>query len=314
MTIINSDKEPIVVVLVADNNYAMPLAATARSAIVNLNHNKNIEIVIIDGGIKEYNKKKIIKSIKQNNVEIKWVKPDRETFKNMKVYKHFSKATYYRLLLPKILPPEIKKTIYLDTDLIVKADLEQLWNIDIGDNYVLAVEDMSVSYVSAPNGLKDYQEFGLISEAKYFNAGVLVINLEKWRTDNIGQKVIDYLEKYQDRWLWLDQDGLNAAFAGQWGELDPRWNQQPKIYKYASWKESPYEEDVYQDLRDNPYIVHYSTSGKPWSLKCKHPKQDLFFDYLDTTAWSGWRLNFWRRLWLKVKIETYPYWKHFYKA
>ncbi|GET37062.1 glycosyltransferase family 8 protein [Microseira wollei] len=314
MTIINSDKEPIVLVLAADNNYAMALAATARSVIANLNHNKNIEIVIIDGGIKEYNKKKIIKSIKENNVEIKWVKAAPEIFKNMKVYKHFSKATYYRLLLPKILPLEITKAIYLDTDIIVKENLENLWNIDIGNNYVLAVEDMSVRYVSAPNGLKNYEELGIKSDAKYFNAGVLVINIEKWRTDKSGEKVIEYLEKYQEQWLWLDQDGLNAAFAGQWGELDPKWNQQPRIYKYASWKESPYQEDVYQDLRDNPYIIHYSTSGKPWSLGCKHPKKDLFFEYLDKTAWSGWRLHFWRRVWLKVKIETYPYWKHFYQA
>lgn len=314
MTVINSDKEPIVVVLVADNNYAMPLAATARSIVVNLNPNKNIEIVIIDGGIKEYNKKKIVKSINKSNVEIKWVQAEKELFKNMKVYKHFSRAVYYRILIPNILPPEIKKAIYLDTDVIVKGNLEQLWNIEIGDNYVLAAQEMIVRYVSAPNGLKNYQEFGFKSDAKYFNSGVLVINMEKWRNENIGAKVIDYLEQYQDQWQWVDQDGLNAAFAGQWGELDPKWNQQPKIYKYRSWKESPWEEDVYQDLKDNPYIVHYCTSGKPWSLKCIHPEKDLFFDYVDQTAWSGWRLNFWRRLWLKVRIETYPYWKHFHKA
>ncbi|HAX74442.1 MAG TPA: glycosyltransferase family 8 protein [Cyanobacteria bacterium UBA11372] len=314
MTVITSDKDPIVLVLVADNNYAMPLAATARSAIFNLNPNKKIEIVIIDGGIKEYNKKKIIKSIKENNVEIKWVQAERETFKNLKVYLHFTKAIYYRILIPRILPQEVKKVIYLDTDVIVEGDLEQLWNIDIGDNYVLAVEDMTAPYVSHTKGLKNYQEFGLKSDAKYFNSGVLVINLEKWRNQTIDAKVIDYMEKYQNQWLWMDQDGLNAAFAGQWGELDPKWNQQYQIYKYQSWKKSPWKQDVYQDVRDNPYIIHYSTSSKPWTLGCKHPKKDRFFNYVDKTAWSGWRLNFWRRLWLKVKIETYPYWKHFYQG
>ncbi|WP_234300704.1 glycosyltransferase [Sphaerospermopsis aphanizomenoides] len=97
-----------------------------------------------------------------------------------------------------------------------------------------------------------------------------------------------------------NQDGLNAILAGQWQEIHPSWNQLPRIYDYSSWQESPYPEDVYEELLHKPYIIHFISSPKPWcaglQAECKHPKKDLFFQYLDMTSWSGWRDTFWRRV------------------
>ncbi len=297
------DNEPIVMVCAADDDYAMPLTVTICSVLANLSTNCTVAIFIIDGGMRKYNKRKIIDSVKSDKVSLKWLKIDDKLLSNMLISRHITLASYYRILIPNLLSNQYKKAIYLDSDLIVKGNLELLWNIDIEENYLLAVPDIDVPHVSSPKGLRNYQQLGIPSDAKYFNAGVLVINLDKWRSNSTSVKVIQYIEQNKEHVRWHDQDGLNAVLPGKWGELDLKWNQSPKIYEYSSWKDSPFSESLYNDILHNPYIVHFSSSGKPWKLGCRHPAKSLFFEYIDMTAWSGWRLSLWRRLWLKFRDE-----------
>lgn len=297
------ENEPIVVVCAADNRYAMSLAVMLSSALANLSTNRQVVIFIIDGGIKKSNKRKIIRSLNLSQVSVEWLQIDDALLSNMLISRHVTLATYYRILIPELLPKQYKKAIYLDSDLIVKQNLELLWNIDIGENYLLGVQEMDVPYVSSPKGLMNYQQLGIPSDTKYFNAGVLVINLDKWRSNSKSAKVIEYIEQNKEHVRWHDQDGLNAVLAGKWGELDLKWNQIPKIYEYSSWRDSPFTEDEYNNILHNPYIVHFSSSSKPWKLGCKHPAKNLFFKYIDMTAWSGWRLTLWRRVWLKLREE-----------
>ncbi|HEY9635127.1 MAG TPA: glycosyltransferase family 8 protein [Coleofasciculaceae cyanobacterium] len=305
---VNSNSQPIALVCAADENYAVPLAVTLHSALVNLKNKPKIALFIIDGGISQRSQRRILQSIDPDQVDISWVQPNKALVENLKVERHLTIVTYYRLLIPQLVPRHFNKVIYLDSDMVVKGDLEQLWNIDIGDNYVLAVQDDNQRYIRMSGGLRNYKEVGINPDYKYFNAGLLVINLEKWRTDNIPQKVVEYLERNKDYVRDHDQDGLNAVLAGKWGELNPRWNQMPRIYTYSSWQDSPYDEPLYQELLEHPYIVHYTTSPKPWHQGCSHPAKDLFFQYLDQTAWSGWRNTIFRRAWRRATKEMKQLW------
>ncbi|MBV8885384.1 MAG: hypothetical protein JO235_15515, partial [Chroococcidiopsidaceae cyanobacterium CP_BM_RX_35] len=140
------------------------------------------------------------------------------------------------------------------------------------------------------------KELGISSDCKYFNAGVLVINLKKWRAENMSEKVIEYVIKNPKFILWADQDGLNPVLAGKWNMLNPRWNQQSSIHDFSFWKDSPFSEEMYNDVVHHPYIIHFSAPYKPWNSLKAHPSKHLFFQYLDMTAWSGWRLTIWRRI------------------
>ena len=98
-----------------------------------------------------------------------------------------------------------------------------------------------------------------------------------------------------------DQDVLNVLFADRWGELDPRWNLSATNCG-GYWQECPFSEDDYNAMVGDPYIIHYTTEKKPWTSRhtlCK----GYFFNYVDMTEWSGWRLTVWRRLWLKLIHE-----------
>jgi lipopolysaccharide biosynthesis glycosyltransferase len=310
--------EPINIVCAADNSYAMPLTVTVRSALENLKSNYKIFLFILDGGIKEDNKQRIIKSLSSEKCEIRFlpiyddlVRDIDELHEYLKAegdrkvtsqLDHISIASYYRFIIPEVMPEKCEKVIYLDCDLVVKGDLGQLWQTDLGDNYVLAAQDMGILYVSTENGLLNYKDLGISPDTKYFNAGVLVINLKKWRTEGITTKAIKYFKQYKDSVRWGDQDVLNAVFAGQWSELDPRWNFQHTIYAFSSYKESPFSEDIYNTLIHDPYIIHFVTELKPWNSR--HAKlKEYFFHYVDMTAWSGWRLTFWRRVWITSRRE-----------
>jgi lipopolysaccharide biosynthesis glycosyltransferase len=284
----NLNNEPLVLVCAADDNYSMPLAATLHSAIVNLKSERNIALFVIDGGIAKVNKRKILQTISSKQVSLNWLQPKKARFKNLPISQTITIAAYYRILISDLLPNCLNKAIYLDSDLIVKGNLEELWNIDTQNNYLLAAQDMGAPYVSSPRGLINYENLGIPADYKYFNSGVLVLNLQKWREDNISKTIFEYIKQNKEWVRWHDQDALNAVLAGKWGELDPKWNQMPYIFRFSSWKDSYFPEDVYNGLIQDPYIVHFSTREKPWKPNCNHPHKELFFQHLDMAIWSDW--------------------------
>lgn len=293
------DRDSIALVCSADENYAMPLTVVVYSAIANLKDpQQKIDLFVLDGGIEPATKAKVAKSLDRDRVTIHWVKPDPKLFANLPVSRYLTIAAYYRLLIPEVVPQNFDKVIYLDCDMIVRGDLSQLWQIEMGDNYVLAVQDDNQPYISMAAGLSNYRELGLHPHHKFFNSGLLVINLAKWRAENIGAKVLKFSEQNREYIRDADQDGLNAVLAGKWGELDPRWNQMPRIYDYLSWQDSAYDAETYQALRHDPWIIHFTNAPKPWRVGCTHPATDLFFHYHDKTAWFGGRsIRYW--LWMK---------------
>lgn len=317
----NIKEKSIVLVGAADDNYAMPLAVTFRSAIENIQSNRKVDLFIIDGGIKKRNKKRIVSSLKSDKCDIHWISSPNHILGEFQVSNKFTIenvtgigtitekpylsniAAYYRLLIPKLLPQYCQKAIYLDCDLIVNGDLGELYDLEMDDNYLLAVQQFLTPYVSSPAGLLNYQQLNIASDAKYFNSGVLVINMKKWRSEKICSKLIEYLQQNGKYVRWADTDVLNAVLAGKWGELDPRWNQMADIYVLPSWEKYPFSEEVYNQVLHKPYIIHFSSLDKPWATREEHPFKHLWFQYLDLTAWSGWRLTIRRRAWRRLIRE-----------
>ncbi|MBD2346779.1 glycosyltransferase family 8 protein [Anabaena subtropica] len=279
----------ICLVCAADDNFSMPLAATTRSVVAHLTGKQHLALYIIDGGISRVNKNRIIQNLKSEQVSITWLKVRKSNLKNLQTSSSITVTAYYRILIPELLPATIEKAIYIDSDVIVRNSLQELWNIEIDDNYLLAIPDMGAPYVSSPRGLINYKELGINPDCKYFNSGVLVMNLKKWRKEATSQKIFEYLDKYKKYIRWHDQDAMNAILAGQWKTIDSRWNQMPYLFKYPSWQDSPFSEEEYNKLVHHPFIIHFSSRDKPWHDNCNHPEKHLFFEYLDSTIWSNWR-------------------------
>ena len=196
---------------------------------------------------------------------------------------HASKSTYYRLLLSEVLDPSIKEILYLDVDTLVLKDIRALFDNTDLSNHVAAVvldaiasnEDIdSISTIYRSNDEK--QDFP-VKFSKYFNAGMLLINLDKWRQDNIGLKCIDLIKVGLP---FLDQDALNIAIPDPL-IIDGKWNfQTGALYAYEysfvknkllargsgkdlkEMKNNILESDILSAM-DDPAIIHF-TSFKPW--------------------------------------------------
>lgn len=292
--------EPIVVVYGVDNRFAVPLAASIESAVHNLSPDRRLDVHVIDGGLSRRNRIRLVRSLEGKLCRLFWLRPEGAALSSLKVGGAITVATYYRLLIPQLLSSH-GKAIYLDADLIVESDLGALWDLPLGDHHLMAVQDQGVREISGPFGLSNYEALGIPTGRKYFNAGVLVMNLTKWREHRTAQAVFEYVRKEHEHIRFHDQDGLNAILWRDWAELDPRWNQMPQILQVRTAGDSPFDAVTFNQVTTQPYIIHYASADKPWRFGCRHPATARYFHYVDRTAFRGQRPSYWgdktRDLW-----------------
>jgi lipopolysaccharide biosynthesis glycosyltransferase len=294
----------IVVVTAADEGYAVPLAVTIRSALDSLGASRRMRLFILDGGIAEQSKRRLVESWDDPRLTIDWLQPDLWQIHDLPVSDHVSLTAYARLLMPGLLPSDVTRVIYLDSDMLVRRDLGNLWDEPQGDHPLLAVQEFAAPYVDSKLGLPtfercrqhlaaqipipNYRELGLPGDAKYFNSGLLVIDLVQWRRAGIAASVLDVLRKHRQHVLWWDQYALNVVLAGRWRPLDQLWNQGAHIFVYPKWEESPFDRETFELLRSSPWIVHFCSPTKPWQYFCRHPYTRDFRRCLRQTAWENW--------------------------
>lgn len=176
-----------------------------------------------------------------------------------------TRPTYFRLLLPDLLGED--KCIYLDTDVIVQDDLQELYDIDMADRYVAGAK--APSYILwAEHSKKDYcRQASLPDMDQYINAGVLVMNLLQMRIDGIVKR---FMEKIPLDMLSQDQDIINCVCYGKICFLPFKYN---VMTKYVDWQIEDYQgiytEKELTEAWSNPCIIHYADRIKPWNnLNC----------------------------------------------
>lgn len=271
-------------------------------------------------GISDENKKKIFASFDQKPVSFHWFYPDREKLIGMAPKRHYSLAAAYKILIFNLLPGTIEKIIFLDADLVVLKDLTRLWHTNTGDKVCCAVQDMSIPYIDAKRSSKDfkryapyieasvpildYEKFKIDPLAKYFNSGVMLINVQKWREKRVEEKIIQFLLNIQAQNEYPDQNGLNGILFNQWGELDPRWNRISHFFRYPAYNKSPFSKEIFNQIKFDPYIIHFVSSYKPWYWGNYPIGAKLFFKYLDKTCWKGTRPRISVRA-IKTKIRDW---------
>ena len=207
-------------------------------------------------------------------------------FPNVTMGSHVTQGTYYRLLMSEILPRSICKVLYLDGDIIVRHSLLSLWNTNLKDSAVGAVPDPS------DGDLEFYHRLNYPPELGYFNAGVLLVNLEYWREHDVVSTFMGYMQEHTDKLICHDQDVLNVIFSDNKIVLPIKYNlTNGFILKSPQFDYRKYEK-VVLEARKDPVIVHF-TVEKPWnySRQPKHPFSSTFFKYQSQTKWKGVRID-----------------------
>ena len=231
------------------------------SLLENKTSTNRIIIYVIDSQISKKNKFMLINTVKQFNADIKYLTIDLTLYDKFILTHHLTQEIYHRISIPDLLEEDIEKVIYLDSDIIIKEDITKLWDINIDDYCIAAVMD---AWLGAKR--LRHEDLSIPEDCEYFNAGVLVMNLKKWRELNITKQIIDFMNKNQDTIRYPSQDSMNAILYDKWLQLDAKWNLQSKHF-------------LFPDLHIEPAIIHYTgTDSKPWWSK-KNPLHKEYFKY-----------------------------------
>ena len=236
--------------LACDNAYAMPLATTLRSIVDSNSSCWPLQFYILSDNINEETQRKVLYSLPKGSSLINWIAVDLRLFAEFTTAVHISKITYARLMMPEVLPVSVKKVLYLDSDILVLSDLRPLWKTYLNGAVLGAVTDV---LLDGAIKLAEPSAAGVPRVQSYFNAGVLLIDLDRWRHEQITDKALDYLMHFSQS-PYSDQDALNVACDRLWKKLNPFWNFQ----NHSSINIAKIEVD------QRPGIVHFVSMSKPW--------------------------------------------------
>ncbi len=247
-----------------DENYLVPIYALFTSIFLN-NRTNSIIFHVIVTGINETEKEKIKEYLRENNAEIYFYTIDEEEVRE-RVYipenTHFTIATYYRLFFPSLIPADTTKLLYIDSDAIVIGNLRELFNTNIGSAPIGAATD---------SGPSPGQHLGISEKEKYFNAGVLLIDVKNWKEQKVTENALQFLADYPEKIKYVDQDALNATLIGKWFELDNKYN--------FTWFDVSLQIPK-KELITDKVIIHYTTPNKPWHCLSRNKLRSLYHHYL----------------------------------
>ncbi len=285
----NRSPSTLAVASAADARYALPLAVMLNSVGSHAGPDVRIEAYVLDDGVSAEDKLKVAASVPAN-VQLKWRQPV-STLTGLPTWGRMPLTPYQKLTVGDWIPEGTSRAIWLDCDLLILEDISPLWSAESGNHAVLAVPDQRVPLVSSQFGVAAWRELGLPAEAKYFNAGVLVIDLAHWREEEVCRRALDYLGTYGDRIYFWDQEALNAVLVGKWGELDACWNRHPSLNHVLGRQSLRRACGLDQHAPCVSAIVHFSGHLKPWNRSGNGPYQALYQRYLNQTAWADQRAN-----------------------
>jgi lipopolysaccharide biosynthesis glycosyltransferase len=215
-----------------------------------------------------------------------------------------------RILMAKLLPMEVDKVLYLDGDTIVRGSLSELWNMDLqGKILGMSVEPTEDRKRKNDLGLERYY---------YYNAGVMLADLNKWRECQADDLVIRFYKDRKGKLFANDQDAINGALKDDICTILPKYNFCNIYYQYSYsflcrlLKPLPYfSRDEFKDCVENPIIIHYLGEERPWRCGNTHRYRRDYEKYISMTVWKdtpkdgGWKMYF--ICWRIFNVITKPF-------
>lgn len=253
-----------------DDAFIKYTVASAHSLIKNASKEYNYRIHILHTGVSEEMKKKMTE-LGGENIEIVFsdvTQHLRSVSDKLPIRDYYSKTTYYRFFIADMFP-EYERAIYIDSDTVIRGDISELYNTDIGDSYVGACHEQAMVQVDT---FGTYAEKVVgVSRYNFFNAGVMLINCTAFRQHMIFDKFVKVLKAYNFV-VTQDEDYLNLICKDHVYWLDGRWNTEV-------FGEIPFPVEQAK-------IIHYIMVNKPWHYyECPHG--DIFWkNALDTSVYG----------------------------
>lgn len=278
------------IVFGVDNNYVRHMCVTMLS-VIESNKGETIVFHVIEYELSSQNRIYIEELIETHNARVYFYDIDIEKLNIFPVGKDtgnpsLSYAAYLRLFIHELLPQTINKVLYLDCDIIVINSIKDLWNKDLQNSSLAAKDDYGQAQESGAKRMEIQDGY------KYFNSGVLLLNLQKLRENRFTEKVKVFVSENKHKIKMHDQDILNGLLYKDRIALEEKWNMMCNTDNVVDYS-----------------IIHFA-GIKPWHIECRHPLKVKYKEYLNQTKWIGTNethaFTHWQRLKRFVKI-TYKH-------
>ena len=189
-------------------------------------------------------------------------------------------ATWYKIFLPELVP-DADRVLYLDSDVIALDSLSPVWDTALDDSYLAAVTNVSPAWFA-----DRWSVLGLDAATDYFNAGVLLLNLDLMRSDRCSQAVHEFGVENASRLVLRDQDALNAVLARRRVTLHPRWNCMNALFLYPE-ADALLGASQAAEAKRRPAIRHFEgpDANKPWHYMCRQPHRGAYRRHRRGTPW-----------------------------
>ncbi len=259
-----------------DNNYARPMGVTITSILEN-NPNMNFVFHAFTHDISSENIERLeaLEKKYQTKIQIHQVDPSIfQEFGDFPKFRHYSIATFYRLLIPSRLQDVADRVLYLDADILCFGNLEYLANLDFENYCAAAVHD------SEKTERKQIANLGL-KHGRYFNAGFLYINIAKWNENNISHEVMASLFDKNIELEFYDQDALNKALDGKVLYIETKWNYQYRLTTQLKSGKTKF------DIPGDSVFIHFVGAMKPWRDWSPHESKNIFDRYQASSSWEN---------------------------
>jgi len=193
---------------------------------------------------------------------------------------HFTKAIYYKLFFAHLLPESVGKLLYLDSDMLVVDSLSELWNTDLENYPVAASIDLH------HDDIRDFNRLGYDPQLGYFNSGMLLINLNTWRAEDLPNKILSFVVEHKEHCKFYDQDAINYVLRGRIKRVSFKYNTQDFDAIEEVTVRKPLHEDLLQS-RSHPVVIHYIGGIKPWHIESSNPYGILWKQVQQKTPWAN---------------------------
>ena len=264
-----------------DSNYIMPCGVMICSVCEN---NRTVPLhfhIIIDESVSSCDMHNLEAIVKGYGAALSFYRFNRADYPQFSIDSgsHLTMATFYRLLIQDVLPIDVQRVIYLDCDIIVRHSLLPLWEISLDGKSLAAVPDLSEAIQER------YSRLGYSADKGYFNAGMLVINLDFWRRHDLKKVFLEYFFLHKHVCLQHDQDVLNVCCLDTKVVLPLKYNSQDGFYYRKKYIDVNRYKGQWTETLSDPIVLHF-TANKPWEIECDFPYKDEFFKYQKLTVWK----------------------------
>lgn len=286
--------ERIDVAMGFDTRYA-PHAANVMASIVRHAPGAKLRFILLQSGVSENAKRRMENAAKA--AEFVWVEVRDEDLPAHADRGHLNRTMLFRLGLEALAPQDCGRVVYIDADTVVLGDIRELVAADLKGHALGAVTDC---YQVAE---KFAASWSLPAGGRYFNSGVLVVDLPKVRSDKLFARALDFVVTHDKELFLADQDALNYVFWKDVAVIEPTWNVQRFLRRDEIANETAPDRRWGHAM---PRLVHYIGPEKPWMRNVWHPWAWLYWENMKRTPFAAevkqaFRMDFLQMMRLRVR-------------